>query len=158
MKLGLIFTFTFALTCFISVPDSKNLYSDTHSLKQSINVCPAENNLARENLELFISHPDWSNNRIDTGTNGLSVSQIQLLTDSQHSSVCQNFNSEFDDTINETWSKGGSKYDLVYYKVGSFYFVSIVVAQPSDPEYVSVGLSFLIIYDSNLNRIEGFSF
>lgn len=159
MKLVFIITFTIVSALFTPLTDKNSSHSaGSFPVRQSLNTCPADNDLTRTNMELFISHPEWSDNRTATGTNGLSVSQLQVLTDSQNSSVCQYFNSEFDDTINETWSKGGSKYHVVYYKAGSFYFVSIVIAQPSDPEYVSVGLSFLIIFDNNLNEIKGYSF
>ncbi len=159
MKLVLIIIFIIVSALFTPLTDKKSSHSaDSFPVRQSLNTCPADNDLTRTNMELFISDSEWSANRIATGTNGLRVSQLQVLTDSQNSSVCQYFNSEYSDTINETWSDGSPTYHVVYYKAGSFYFVSIVIAQPSDPEYVSVGLSFLSIYDNNLNRIEGFSF
>jgi len=123
--------------------------------------CPPDNELTRGNVEWFIVKPGWEDARIATGTNGLTVSQLQVLSDDQDLAECEHFNTEFSDTINETNSEiegGGPAYHVVYYKAGSFYFVSIVIAQPPNPEYHAVGLSFIIIYDNNLNRIEGYSF
>lgn len=157
MKLVLILTFTILSTLFTPVIDSPN--SDSFPVMQSLNTCPANNDLTYANVELFISHPDWSDNRTATGTNGLSVSQLQVLSDGQHSSVCQYFNSEYSDTINKTSQPDNDPtYHVTYYKAGSFYFVSIVLAQPSNTEYVAVGLSFIIVYDNSLNLIKGYSF
>lgn len=158
MKSVLILIFTFVATLFIPYTEYEKTNSDIYLMKRSSNVCPSDNDLTRGNVERFISHPDWSDNRTATGTSGLSLSQLKVLTDSQNSSTCQYFNSEFADTINESWADNSPAYHIVYYKAGGFYFVSIVVAQCSDPEYVSVGLSYLIVFDTSLNEIKGYSF
>jgi len=128
---------------------------------KAVNGCRADNDLTRENMVLFISHPRWKDNRIATGTDGLDPSQLKLLTDDQDLAACQHFNTEHNAAINQTHSEaegGGPNYHIVYYKAGSFYFVSTVLAQPLNPEYHSVGLSFIEVYDNSLNRIKGYSF
>lgn len=110
-------------------------------------------------METFITHPNWASERISTGTNGLSTSQIQLLTDSQFSQTCQDLNTRYSQTISKkSGPNNDPTYDFVYYKAGNFYFAIIVPAPPSDPDEVVVGLSFLSIFDSNLNRLAGYSF
>jgi len=123
--------------------------------------CPPDNELTRGNVEWFIEKPGWEDARIATGTNGLIVSQLRLLTDDQDQAACQHFNIENSSMINKTRSVeagGGPVYHVAYYKAGSFYFISTVLAQPTNPDYHSVGLSFIEVYDNNLNRITGYSF
>jgi len=130
----------------------------TELLTTSINVCPPDYEIARRNVDYYISHPHWSQRRSDTGTNSISMSDIQVLNQSADGQVCQYFNSTYANTINEKWADNSPSYHVSYYKAGDFYFVSIAVAQPSDPEWMSVGLSMLIIFDGSLNRLEGYSF
>lgn len=159
MKSEIIISFIVAVTLIISAINNESVHSNQYPVQQSLNVCPVDNELTRGNVELFISDPSWSENRAATGTNDLSLSQLQILTDNQDIPACQYFNSEFEETINQTWTGDvGSKYHVVYYKAGNFYFVSIVIAKPTNPKYAALGLSFLIIFDNNFNEIKGYSF
>lgn len=122
--------------------------------------CRPDNEWTRENLKIFLTHQDWTDGRQETGTQGISASQLQVLSNNNNEdkSVCSDLTAEFMDTINETWPDGSNAYNVTFYKAGSFYFVSIAIAQPDDPNKAAVGLSFITIYDSNLNRIKGYSF
>ncbi len=130
----------------------------TNLLETSTNACPPDYELARRNVIYYISHPHWSNRRNETGTNLISTSDIQHLNQNVDSQVCSYFNSVYANTINEKWPDNSPSYHVSFYKAGDFYFVSIAVAQPSDSDWMSVGLSMLIIFDGSLNRLEGYSF
>lgn len=141
-------------------------YLDTNSISMDNNekhfvtseLCWPEVDKARSILETFITQPNWESERNDTGTDGLSTSQIQLLTDSQFSQICQDLNTKYSQTIStKAGSNNDPKYDFVYYKVENFYFAVIILAPSSDPDEVVMGLSFISIYDNNLNRLTGYS-
>jgi len=120
--------------------------------------CRPEVEQAREMLENFILNPNLSDARAETGTTELEISQIQLLDNFQHENACQFLNNEYNETITKLAQPDNDPvYDVVFYKVGNFYFVVIVLAQPSDPDVVSTGLSFILIHDQNLNYISGYS-
>ncbi len=123
------------------------------------NGCPAEVALARNTFKSFIEDDGWASRCIATGTNSLTVGQIQLLTNPTDETVCETLNDLHAGMIAKTVGAGNDKnYDVVFYKAGSFYFVIIVLAQPAHQDYYLVGLSFINIYDSNLQRIKGYSF
>lgn len=124
-----------------------------------VQPCRNDNEWARKNVELLISQKDWAPERQETGTIGLSVSQIQLLDKQKDSEACQFFNNRYKATISKQYEANNEPvYHVVYYKVKEFYFVSIVLAQPTDPDVVTTGLSYIIIFDNNLNKLAGYSF
>ena len=120
--------------------------------------CPDDNELNRDIMESFLTSPDWSKERNETGIEGLSTSQIDVLVQSNYSDVCKNLNNLLQETISTTTSSGKPRYNLTYYKAGSHYFAVVTLRQPDDPDEVVFGLAALIIYDSNLNKIVGYSF
>lgn len=124
------------------------------------NLCPAQDEITKGNVHNFLTKSSWAENRQETGVVGVDANQLQVLSsyNSQDQSACEFLNNEYSLTINEKWPDGSIAYDVAYYKAGNFYFVSIVVAQPDDSNEVAVGLSFIDIYDENLNRIKGYSF
>lgn len=129
------------------------------SLSSFWRPCWPEVDHARTIVESVISHPNWESERSETGTNDLNVSQIQLLTNPLFSQKCEVLNEELSEGIAKRSGPNNDRtYDHVYYKVGNFYFVVVVLAQPSDPEYVSIGLSFIMVYDEDLNYLAGYSF
>jgi hypothetical protein len=97
-------------------------------------------------VENFLTNPDGADAREETGTSGLSTSQIEAV---QNQSVCQ--------TLDETYATSEfADYDVTYYKAGDFYFVVSILKQPDDPNEVVSGLSFIDVYDENVNYIEGY--
>jgi len=97
-------------------------------------------------VENFLTNPNLSDARQETGTSGLSPDQIQLVQDE---SVCQKINDEFNEFTNE--------YAVTYYKADSFYFATQILKQPDDPNEVASGLMMIYVLDSNLNFIKGYS-
>jgi len=120
--------------------------------------CRPEVEQAREMIENFMLNPNLSDVRAETGTTGLDISHIQLLDKLEHENACQFLNDEYKETITKSAQPDNDPvYDVVFYKVGNFYFVVVVLAQPSDPDVISTGLSFILIHDQNLNYISGYS-
>lgn len=124
------------------------------------NGCLSDNEWTKENVKIFLTDQAWAPERQETGAQGISATQIQVLSNnnSQDEPACDFFSSEFGDAISKEWPDGDPMYQIAYYKAGNYYFVSIIPAQPDDSDEVAVGLSFLAIYDSNLNRKGGYSF
>jgi hypothetical protein len=122
--------------------------------------CPTGQEWTKKNLEIFLTHQDWAPERQETGTVGVSSNQLQVLSNnnSQDKTTCEFFNNEFTNTITKSWDDGSPMYKVAYYKAGNFYFVSIVVSQPADPDRAAVGLSFIDVYDQNLNPVKGYAF
>jgi hypothetical protein len=97
-------------------------------------------------VENFLTNPKGAEARQETGTDGLSVDQIQLV---QNEDVCGQLNQEY----------GGQEFDdynVTYYSAGDFYFVIQILNQPDDPNMVVSGLSMIYIYNENLNFIKGY--
>ena len=94
----------------------------------------------------FLSDSNLTAARQETGTTNLDTSQIQVVSDP---SVCQTLDNEF--------SSFKDDYKITYYKAGNFYFVTQILKQPNKTDEVVVGLSFIYIYDENLNPIKGYS-
>lgn len=60
----------------------------TTNVIASVNACPTSNVINRSIMEDFLTKSHWSDERVATGTGGLTISQITLLTDSTHSITC----------------------------------------------------------------------
>ena len=112
----------------------------------SLGRCPSGSERARSMVENFLTNPNLSDARQETGTTGLSPDQIQLVQDE---SVCQKINDEFNEFTNE--------YAVTYYKADSFYFATQILKQPDDSNEVASGLMMIYVLDSNLNFIKGYS-
>lgn len=135
--------------------DSNLIFPD-----DGINICPEQDRLTKGNVLSFLTKASWEDNRQETGTVGVTSTQLEVLSDNdgQDKVVCDYLHNEFFDTITKTWDDGGKMYDIAFYKAGSFYFVSIVVAQPADQNRAAIGLSFIDVFDQNLNHRKGYSF
>ena len=123
----------------------------------SVATCPGPNSNNRSIIEDFLIESDWSSERTETNTQGLSVSQITVLSDSNYSSVCSSLNNTYQEMLNK--KHGGEQgYNVTYYKVGSFYFVVISIRQSEDPNIVTTGLEYLDVYNQNLELIQGYAY
>lgn len=109
-------------------------------------ICPSGSDRAQSMVENFLTNPNLTDARQETGTTSLSVDQIQPVSDPD---VCQQLNDEFSASIDE--------YNLAYFKIGDFYFATQILKQSENTNEVVVGLSFIYILDSNLNFIKGYS-
>jgi len=154
------------LTAFVTVGDknsalvstsiiSSQMYHDLGPIQQ----CPDENPKARVILESFLTESIYSDWRQLSGTDGLTISQITLLIDSNSSQqqVCSELRSR--DIYNPAIL--GDHIQPAYYKVGDFYFVSKPVVKKTiiieGKEYVHTADSVISILDSNLNVINTFT-
>jgi len=98
-------------------------------------------------VENFLTNPDLSGARTETGATGLSVEQIQLV---QEPNVCRQLREDYSNQDVEG-------YDLSFYSAGNRYFVILILDQPENTGEVISGLSAIDIYDENLNFIKGYS-
>jgi hypothetical protein len=133
--------------------NQNKVYSSQYELK-----CPPSNEKTRKVLEYYVLHPHWSDKRVEIGTSSLVASDIEVLTSIVDGQVCTYLNSLYSSTINEKWPDNSPAYHVSFFKAGDFYFVSIAVAQPADPEWMSVGLSMIDVFDTSLNKLAGYSF
>jgi len=108
--------------------------------------CPEEDSTSKEMVKNFLSNPKLSDLRKEAGVTELNITQIKVV-DNQN--TCNIFNNEFGSYKDE--------YKITYYKVGDFYFVTQILKQPDQADEVITGLSFIYIYDKNLNFIKGYS-
>jgi hypothetical protein len=97
---------------------------------------------------------------------------IQILADPEDTAACialkQQLEDYFAKTITTTGSSGDTYVDyakdIAYYKAVDLYFAVIVPAplrQPDDPNWIAARMSasdIFIIYDNNLNKINGYRY
>jgi hypothetical protein len=120
--------------------------------------CPEEGYNAIEMLEGFIADPEMLDARQETGTTNLTVSQIQILTDPEDSSICDQITNLFISESTKLIEGTNEKfYHMVYYKVGDFFIVVIKIRGHPDPDWLILGLEFIDVFDSELNHIMGYS-
>lgn len=108
--------------------------------------CPPGSENARNLVERFLTAPDLADRRSETGTTGLSVNQISLLTDPQDTATCQTLQANYG-----SWS--GEFRNIVFYKAGNFYFVAAPLEQSSSSEYVVAGPDFIVVLDDNFEEL-----
>lgn len=120
--------------------------------------CPEEGYNAIEMLEGFLTSPDMLDARQEIGTTNLTVYQIQILTDPEDSSICEQITDSYESEPNKMIEGTNEKfYHMVYYKVGVFYIVVIKIRGHPDPDWLILGLEFIDVFDSELNHIMGYS-
>ncbi|HCI69313.1 MAG TPA: hypothetical protein DF712_23685 [Balneola sp.] len=113
--------------------------------------CPTkERESAKEIIKAFASHPEWADMRNTTNLSSLTLDDVSKLEGASNAQACQE--------LNELSEALFSKYDVFYYTVKDKYAVVSVLKEPEDPDVVSMGLSFIEIYDNTFNRIKGYSF
>lgn len=133
--------------------------SNQHSeFNQPIQSCPVDNEINKSIVEDFLTKSFWGAERSETNTVGLSVSQIALIMDPNESNVCATFNTTYTEALDAVNSIGEPLYNVTYYKTGSFYFVVVTLRQPSDPNILITGVSYIDVYDSNQSYIKGYAF
>ncbi|MBO6794058.1 MAG: hypothetical protein JJ895_09110 [Balneolaceae bacterium] len=155
----LIFTNTITQT----VHDIQNLIPETEASRFANSflfntACPTENEKHRTIVENFLTKSYWSQERADTDTDHLTISQITVLNDLVHTSACSTFNDLYQEALTEDNGLGEHAYSTTYYKVGTFYFVAISIRQSDTPGVVSMGLSYLHIYNDSKELIEAYVF
>lgn len=128
-------------------------------LAQSWNLpCPPEVPLSRPILINWITNPNLSDLRTNTGTTGLDTTQIVHLVAPQDTIACNSLSTQFPLAISATIGSSNDRLnDLTYYKVGNFYFVTIVTAPSSDSTIVRVGYQRIYIFDKSFNYVAGYS-
>ncbi|MEP0108068.1 MAG: hypothetical protein ABJ387_07290 [Balneola sp.] len=120
--------------------------------------CPANNSTNRSIVEDFLSKPYWSQERTETNTEHLTISQITLLSDTNDSTACTSLNTTYQEALDEKNGLGEQAYNFTYYKAGSFYFVVITIRQSDIPNYVTSGINYIHIYDQSQDLVEAYAF
>lgn len=129
--------------------------SGAHSSDYS---CPVSNTTNRKIIDDFLTKPHWSEERVATGTIGLTISQISVLTDSTSSTTCTSLNAIYTEALQELNGLGEKAYNVTYFTAGGKFFVLITLRQSTTVGYVTTGLGFIDIYNSNLSLIKGYAF
>lgn len=160
----LLVYFGIANTFTTSISKNSNYYKNTtfgaaYYSSFADDPCRPDTKRSRGVVEQFISLSHHKGKRSATGTTHLDVSQINLLDEVQNAEACKYFDSRHEVAINAQRNndENSPAFDVVYFKIGDFYFVVITPAPLSGPEVVQTGYAGLIIYDLGLNRIEGYS-
>ncbi len=113
--------------------------------------CPdTEQKSSSDTIVAFITHSAWSSQRNDMGLGTATTNDIRKLSNSSDQQVCQELNEESVALF--------ENYDIFYYKVKNRYITVSILKQPEEPDVFSVGLSYIDIYDSLVNRLQGYSF
>ncbi|MFY0698460.1 MAG: hypothetical protein JXR11_11450 [Balneola sp.] len=120
--------------------------------------CPANNSTNRSIVEDFITKPYWSQERNETSTEHLAVSQISLLVDANDNASCISFNTTYEEALNKEDAIGEQVYNVTYYKAGTFYFVVITLRQSDNPNIVTSGINYIHIYDQSQDLVEAYAF
>jgi len=121
-----------------------------------VSVCPVQNDLNHSIIEGFLTQSSWADQRAETNTEGIAVSQISVLVDPVDSSVCTSLNDTFQEALDEKNGLGEQANNITYYKAGSFYFVIISIRQSETENYISIGRTFLTVHNQNLDVIKGY--
>lgn len=153
----LILSLFTALTALSSNPVERFTNVDMENLSVET-LCPVQNSFNQSVMEDFLTDTIWAPERTETNTGSLTVSQITLLNDSSHSSVCTSFNDTYQEAFDEKNGIGETAKNITYYKAGNFYFVIITPRQSDDPNYITFGVSYLDIYDLNIDFVKGYAF
>ncbi|GAB5410763.1 MAG: hypothetical protein BalsKO_31280 [Balneolaceae bacterium] len=99
----------------------------------------------------FANSDHWNDVKTRYGLLNISELDIIKLNNQNHSTACNSI-------MNQKSMAAKAKYDLFFYKIQDKYFNVMLLKQPEEEERIRVGLSFLEIYDSNFNRLNGYSF
>ncbi len=121
-------------------------------------VCPGSNDTNTSIVEDFLTKPEWAERREAANAEGVSVSQITLLTDANDGSVCSSFNETYQGFFEEENGIGEPAYNITYYKASNFYFVVVTIRQSDNPDYVGFGVSYITISNQNLDLIKAYAF
>ena len=124
----------------------------------SVSSCPVSNTTNLKIIEDFLTKPHWSEERAATGTSGLAISKISLLTNSTYSTTCTSLNAIYTEALQELNGLGEKAYNVTYFTAGGKFFVLITLRQSTTVGYVTTGLGFIDVYNSNLSLIKGYAF
>lgn len=114
--------------------------------------CPTDESEASSSIILsFVTSEYWDDVRLQFGLGNISESDIVKLNDINHSTACTMI-------LDQKSSSTKQKYNLYFYKLDNRYINIMILKQPSDTTKAVSGLSFLEIYNSNYDRLEGYSF
>jgi hypothetical protein len=128
-----------------------------YRLPRTTNDCQPDITKNRAIMERYLTDSQPDSIRQATGTNGLLVSQIQVVQSTD--SACAILNAKFPDDLSALISgTTAKKYNFTYYDVGDFYFVISTPNPSPDPTIFILTSSALWIYDNNFDLIEGYSF
>ena len=154
----------------------------TNVSEQSVGACPLDDLRLRAKLEKFVfPKPDvipiWAQALKDTDPipqmwEIKGRHDIQVLADPQDTAACTALNQQLQDysakKTTTTNSDGKTyvdyTYEIAYYKAVDLYFAVIVHAplrQPDDPNMIAArftAFDVFIIYDENMNKINGYRY
>lgn len=124
----------------------------------SADPCPGQNSFNQSVMEGFLTDLVWANQRTDSNTESLTVSQITVLDDTGDSSACSSFNAIYQEAFDEKNGLGEPANNITYYEAGNFYFVVITPRQSDNTDYMTFGTSYLHIYKQNLELVKAYAF
>jgi hypothetical protein len=110
--------------------------------------CPAAVPHTRALVEKFLTSEAHASSRQETGTTGVSTSQIRLLTDETDAAACTRLNG----ILGASGSHGSWVWS--YYAAGGRYFVAMQHVDSGDVQ--RIGWVPLLVYDQGFNRIGGY--
>ena len=121
-------------------------------------TCPSQHFKNQRAIEEFLTRDVWSDQRVESNTESLTVSQITVLDDFGDSSACSSFNDIYQEAFDEKNGLGEPANNITYYEIGNLYFIVITPRQSDNPDYITIGVSYLDIYDQNLDLIKAYAF
>lgn len=138
----------------------------TASVFAQIQECPSDTPDHKSLMEYFLTESKYEIYRAEHNIPGNALSSLRTLggrhaaphdpsvpTDN---SLCQTLNTGYSDEF-PSEENPDPYYHSVYYTAGGFYFVVVKIRPHSDPNRVRFGLEYVVVYDSNLNRLMGYT-
>jgi hypothetical protein len=111
--------------------------------------CPAAVPHTRALVEKFLTSDAHASSRQETGTAGVSTSEIRLLTDAADAAACWRLN----DLLGGAGTHGSWVWS--YYAAGGRYFVAMQYVDPADTE--RIGWVPVLVYDQGFNRVGAYA-
>lgn len=139
---------------------TNSYHEESTSIKVSTveSTCPSQHFKNQRAIEGFLTRDVWSDQRVESNTEDLTVSQVSTLSDDSNSTVCSSFNDIYQEAFDEKNGLGEPANNITYYEAGNFYFVVITPRQSDNPDYITIGVSYLTIYDQNLELVKAYAF
>jgi len=132
-----------------------NAYFAAH---QSFN-CPKETERNRYFVKQFFLNNHLEVRRAELGIGHLTVDDIQILSNPEDDTVCQQLYLNHQQAIEYVSAPDEKKLrEVVFYKAGQYYFVIVQFRLPDNPNQIIYGVQGITIYDQNLNRLVGISY
>lgn len=137
--------------------------SHAHTLQPT---CPGDDPHNRSLIEYVLTSADFQEDRANLNIPETAINSLRVLGSTgiiiaepsgpSDSVACAHFKDLYDfDFVSP--QNPDPRRQPVFYQAGNFYFVVRVIRPSIELDTIRAGLSYVIIFDSNLNRLKGYA-